>query len=91
MVFRRLFIWIAFFSAITVNAQILNKVESLLKRDTAVHATNVKAASTVMSDSARIAELQRELEQVRLQEANARMEMESMKLGLSADSVRLAM
>lgn len=44
-----------------------------------------------MSDSARIAELQRELEQVRLQEANARMEMESMKLGLSADSVRLAM
>lgn len=79
------------FSAITVNAQILNKVESLLKRDTAVHATNVKAASTVMSDSARIAELQRELEQVRLQEANARMEMESMKLGLSADSVRLAM
>lgn len=91
MVFRRLFIWIAFFSAITVNAQILNKVESLLKRDTAVHATNVKAASTVMSDSARIAKLQRELEQVRLQEANARMEMESMKLGLSADSVRLAM
>ena len=91
MVFRRLFIWIAFFSAIAVNAQILNKVESLLKRDTAVHATNVKAASTVMSDSARIAELQRELEQVRLQEANARMEMESMKLGLSADSVRLAM
>lgn len=91
MVFRRLFIWIAFFSAITVNAQILNKVESLLKRDTAVHATNVKAASTEMSDSARIAELQRELEQVRLQEANARMEMESMKLGLSADSVRLAM
>ena len=91
MAFRRLFIWIAFFSAITVNAQILNKVESLLKRDTAVHATNVKAASTEMSDSARIAELQRELEQVRLQEANARMEMESMKLGLSADSVRLAM
>ena len=91
MVFRRLFIWIAFFSAIAVNAQILNKVESLLKRDTAVHTTNVKAASTVMSDSARIAELQRELEQVRLQEANARMEMESMKLGLSADSVRLAM
>lgn len=91
MVFRRLFIWIAFFSAITVNAQILNKVESLLKRDTAVHITNVKAAGSVMSDSARIAELQRELEQVRLQEANARMEMESMKLGLSADSVRLAM
>ena len=91
MFFRRLFIWIAFFSAVTVNAQILNKVESLLKRDTAVHSTNVKAASTVMSDSARIAELQRELEQVRLQEANARMEMESMKLGLSADSVRLAM
>lgn len=91
MVFRRLFIWIAFFSAITVNAQILNKVESLLKKDTAdlIDARNVTAY--VKSDSARIVELMRELEQIRLQEANARMEVESMKLGLSADSARQAM
>lgn len=91
MISRILFICTFLFSVITVNAQILNKVGFLLKKDTLSSGNTHVVENAKKSDSVRIIELQQELERVRLLEADAKMEMESMKLGLSADSLRQEM
>lgn len=81
--------WVLLFFALFANAQFLNKVESLLKKDTTSSVRTVQKEN--ITDSARIVALQMELDQMRLQEANARMELEHMKIGVAADSIRQQM
>lgn len=79
-----LFISLAF--TIGASAQLVEKVREFLGDDT------LKTHSVIRSDSdsANIADMKRELEAARLNEANMRMEMEQLKLqAYAADSVKL--
>ncbi|WP_321028913.1 mechanosensitive ion channel family protein [Bacteroides sp. CG01] len=80
-----LFISLVF--TIGASAQLVEKVREFLGDDT------LKTHSVIRSDSdsANIADMKRELEAARLNEANMRMEMEQLKLqAYAADSVKLA-
>ena len=74
--------------AVNVQAQLEQAVKKIFAGDTvATHPTSLRRDS----DSARVANLQKSLEEARLNEANMRMEMEQMRLQmLSADSVKLS-
>ena len=68
-------------------AQLGKAVREILTGDSAVTHTTVRNDS----DSIRMANMKRELEEARLNEANMRMEMEQLRLkALAADSVKLA-
>ena len=74
--------------AVNVQAQLEQAVKKIFAGDTvATHPTSLRRDS----DSARVANLQKSLEEARLNEANMRMEMEQMRLQmLSADSVKFS-
>lgn len=74
--------------AVNVQAQLEQAVKKIFAGDTvATHPTSLRRDS----DSARVANLQKSLEEARLNEANMRMEMEQMKLQtMAADSVKLS-
>ena len=74
--------------AVNVQAQLEQAVKKLFAGDTvATHPTSLRRDS----DSARVANLQKSLEEARLNEANMRMEMEQMRLQtMAADSVKLS-
>ena len=74
--------------AVNVQAQLEQAVKKIFAGDTvATHPTSLHRDS----DSARVANLQKSLEEARLNEANMRMEMEQMRLQmLSADSVKFS-
>jgi len=74
--------------AVNVQAQLEQAVKKIFARDTvATHPTSLRRDS----DSARVANLQKSLEEARLNEANMRMEMEQMRLQtMAADSVKLS-
>lgn len=74
--------------AVNVQAQLEQAVKKIFARDTvATHPVSLHRDS----DSARVANLQKSLEEARLNEANMRMEMEQMRLQmLSADSVKFS-
>ena len=84
---NRLFcLFISLVFTIGASAQLVEKVREFLGDDT------LKAHSVIRSDSdsANIADMKRELETARLNEANMRMEMEQLKLqAYAADSVKL--
>ena len=71
-----------------VQAQLEQAVKKIFAGDTvATHPTSLRRDS----DSARVANLQKSLEEARLNEANMRMEMEQMRLQtMAADSVKLS-
>lgn len=85
---NRLFcLFISLVFTIGASAQLVEKVREFLGDDT------LKTHSAIRSDSdsANIADMKRELEAARLNEANMRMEMEQLKLqAYAADSVKLA-
>ena len=85
---NRLFcLFISLVFTIGASAQLVEKVREFLGDDT------LKTHSVIRSDSdsANIADMKRELEAARLNEANMRMEMEQLKLQVyAADSVKLA-
>ena len=74
--------------AVNVQAQLEQAVKKIFAGDTvATHPTSLRRDS----DSARVANLQKSLEEARLNEANMRMEMEQMRLQtMAADSVKLS-
>ena len=74
--------------AVNVQAQLEQAVKKIFAGDTvATHPVSLHRDS----DSARVANLQKSLEEARLNEANMRMEMEQMRLQmLSADSVKFS-
>ena len=74
--------------AVNVQAQLEQAVKKIFAGDTvATHPTSLRRDS----DSARVANLQKSLEEARLNEANMRMEMEQMSLQtMAADSVKLS-
>lgn len=74
--------------AVNVQAQLEQAVKKIFAGDTvATHPTSLHRDS----DSARVANLQKSLEEARLNEANMRMEMEQMRLQtMAADSVKLS-
>ncbi len=74
--------------AVNVQAQLEQAVKKIFAGDTvATHPTSLR----LDSDSARVANLQKSLEEARLNEANMRMEMEQMRLQtMAADSVKLS-
>ena len=74
--------------AVNVQAQLEQAVKKIFAGDTvATHPTSLRRDS----DSARVANLQKSLEEARLNEANRRMEMEQMRLQtMAADSVKLS-
>ena len=74
--------------AVNVQAQLEQAVKKIFAGDTvATHPTSLRRDS----DSARVANLQKSLEEARLNEANMRMEMEQMRLQtMEADSVKLS-
>ena len=74
--------------AVNVQAQLEQAVKKIFAGDTvATHPTSLRRDS----DSARVANLQKSLEETRLNEANMRMEMEQMRLQtMAADSVKLS-
>ena len=74
--------------AVNVQAQLEQAVKKIFAVDTvATHPTSLRRDS----DSARVANLQKSLEEARLNEANMRMEMEQMRLQtMAADSVKLS-
>ena len=74
--------------AVNVQAQLEQAVKKIFAGDTvATHPTSLRRDS----DSARVANLQKSLEEARLNEANMRMGMEQMRLQmLSADSVKFS-
>lgn len=74
--------------AVNVQAQLEQAVKKIFTGDTvATHPVSLHRDS----DSARVANLQKSLEEARLNEANMRMEMEQMRLQmLSADSVKFS-
>ena len=74
--------------AVNVQAQLEQAVKKIFAGDTvATHPTSLRRDS----DSARVANLQKSLEEARLNEANLRMEMEQMRLQtMAADSVKLS-
>lgn len=84
---NRLFcLFISLVFTIGASAQLVEKVREFLGDDT------LKTHSVIRSDSdsANIADMKRELETARLNEANMRMEMEQLKLqAYAADSVKL--
>lgn len=84
---NRLFcLFISLVFTIRASAQLVEKVREFLGDDT------LKTHSVIRSDSdsANIADMKRELETARLNEANMRMEMEQLKLqAYAADSVKL--
>lgn len=69
------------------HAQLKEAILNALDRDSA----KATAAPVKVNDSARVADMQKELDSVRLNEATMRMEMEQLKLqAYAADSVKLA-
>ena len=74
--------------AVNVQAQLEQAVKKIFAGDTvATHPTSLRRDS----DSARVANLQKSLEEARLNEANMRMEMEQMRLQtMAAHSVKLS-
>ena len=74
--------------AVNVQAQLEQAVKKIFAGDTvATHPTSLRRDS----DSARVANLQKSLEEARLNEANMRMEMEQMRLQtMAADSVKIS-
>lgn len=74
--------------AVNVQAQLEQAVKKIFAGDTvATHPTSLRRDS----DSARVVNLQKSLEEARLNEANMRMEMEQMRLQtMAADSVKLS-
>ena len=74
--------------AVNVQAQLEQAVKKIFAGDTvATHPVSLHRDS----DSARVANLQKSLEEARLNEANMRMEMEQMRLQtMAADSVKLS-
>ena len=74
--------------AVNVQAQLEQAVKKIFAGDTvATHPTSLRRDS----DSARVANLQKSLEEARLNEATMRMEMEQMRLQtMAADSVKLS-
>ena len=74
--------------AVNVQAQLEQAVKKIFAGDTvATHPTSLRRDS----DSARVANLQKSLEEARINEANMRMEMEQMRLQtMAADSVKLS-
>lgn len=74
--------------AVNIQAQLEQAVKKIFAGDTvATHPTSLRRDS----DSARVANLQKSLEEARLNEANMRMEMEQMRLQtMAADSVKLS-
>ena len=74
--------------AVNVQAQLEQAVKKIFAGDTvATHPTSLRRDS----DSARVANLQKSLEEARLNEANMRREMEQMRLQtMAADSVKLS-
>ena len=74
--------------AVNVQAQLEQAVKKIFAGETvATHPTSLRRDS----DSARVANLQKSLEEARLNEANMRMEMEQMRLQtMAADSVKLS-
>lgn len=74
--------------AVNVQAQLEQAVKKIFAGDTvATHPTSLRRDS----DSGRVANLQKSLEEARLNEANMRMEMEQMRLQtMAADSVKLS-
>ena len=74
--------------AVNVQAQLEQADKKIFAGDTvATHPTSLRRDS----DSARVANLQKSLEEARLNEANMRMEMEQMRLQtMAADSVKLS-
>ena len=74
--------------AVNVQAQLEQAVKKIFAGDTvATNPTSLRRDS----DSARVANLQKSLEEARLNEANMRMEMEQMRLQtMAADSVKLS-
>lgn len=84
---NRLFcLFISLVFTIGASAQLVEKVREFLGDDTLKTHSVIKSDS----DSANIADMKRELETARLNEANMRMEMEQLKLqAYAADSVKL--